>query len=525
MTARARARRDPLEREIATALDPGQFISDRASYSFVSDLELVDAQLASLVGSEPARAAALYEVFLAGCYEKVEELDDSSGSFGTFVGELFSGWVKARQAAGAYVFGRRASRRRVDPDGTIHSKTTMLPREQWGVVIYDHHPAYISWEQFVCNEQRLAANNKNKGGRPPAAGGALLQGIVRCGGCGRAMTTFYSAGKPGYDCGHSRSDEVATPSCRGVMAYVIDEAVTARLLAAVAPDQIQLALTAADTVTDRACRAARAVELRAERARYDAGRAERAFHQCDPDNRLVARTLETRWEAKLRDLADAEAELARHAAAPKPPARDDIEALARDLPRLWNERSTSPRDRKRLLRALINDVTLTSQPDDPAIQIGIHWRSGASDQVTVLRPQAARTLRAASVQQLIRQLGPTHTNLQLADRLNADGHLTASGRPFTEESVRWMRWKHRVTSPSPFGDEEIGVHDLAQRLGVGDHIIYVWIRQGKLHARRIGHRRLAIQLTPDIQAACRKRLNYSPRTRYLNPTTVDGAAK
>jgi len=101
MTARARARRDPLEREIATALDPGQFISDRASYSFVSDLELVDAQLASLVGSEPARAAALYEVFLAGCYEKVEELDDSSGSFGTFVGELFCGWVKARQAAGA----------------------------------------------------------------------------------------------------------------------------------------------------------------------------------------------------------------------------------------------------------------------------------------------------------------------------------------------------------------------------------------------------------------------------------------
>ena len=101
MTARARARRDPLEREIETALDPGHFIGDRVSYSFVSDLELVGAELASLVGSEPARAVALYEAFLAGCYEKAEELDDSSGSFGTFVGELFCGWVKARQGAGA----------------------------------------------------------------------------------------------------------------------------------------------------------------------------------------------------------------------------------------------------------------------------------------------------------------------------------------------------------------------------------------------------------------------------------------
>src|SRR3954470_10421060 len=113
--------------------------------------------------------------------------------------------------AGAYVFGRRASRRRVDPDGTIHTTTRMLPREQWGVVIHDHHPGYISWDQFVRNEQRLAANNKSKGARPPGGGRALLRGVVRRGGCGRSMSTYDSAGKPGYDCGHSRSDQVTTP--------------------------------------------------------------------------------------------------------------------------------------------------------------------------------------------------------------------------------------------------------------------------------------------------------------------------
>jgi DNA invertase Pin-like site-specific DNA recombinase len=427
--------------------------------------------------------------------------------------------------AGAYVFGRRRSRRRVDPDGTIRARTTLLPREQWGVVIYDHHPAYISWDQFLRNEQRLAANNTSNGARPPRAGSALLQGIVRCGGCGRSMSTFYRDGKPGYDCGHARSDRVATPGCRGVMGEVVEQAVAERLLTAVAPDQIQLALQAADAVADRRGRATRAVELRVERARYDAARAERAFHQCEPDNRLVARSLESRWEAKLREVADAEAELARQAAEPAPPARADIQALARDLPRLWAAPSTSHRDRKRLLRALISDVTLTSQPDRPEIHVGIHWRSGASDLLTIQRPAAARTARATEVAELLRELGPTHTNAQLADRLNQAGQLTASGRPFDEESVRWLRWHHRIPSPSPFSEHELGVHDVAQRLNVGDHVIYVWIRQGKLQARRAGRRRLAIRFDAETEATCRQQLADSPRTRYLNQQPVAGGAK
>jgi len=427
--------------------------------------------------------------------------------------------------AGAYVFGRRRSRRHVDPDGTIHAKTTMLPREQWGVVIHDHHPGYISWEQFLRNERQLAANRTQDGARPAREGSALLQGIIRCGSCGRAMATRYSDGKPFYDCAYSRIDRVGTPGCRGVMGDVIEQAVAERLLAAVAPDQITLALTAADTVADRRGRATRAVELRAERARYDAARAERAFHQCDPDNRLVARSLESRWEAKLRELTDADTELASQAAAPAPPARADIEALARDLPRLWAAPSTSHRDRKRLLRAMIADVTLTFAPDQPEIGVGIHWRSGASDELTVLRPAAARHARTAAVLDLLRELGPTHTNTQLADHLNQAGLVNGIGRPFDEGNVRWLRWQHRIPAPSPLADDELGVHELAQRLNVGDHVIYVWIRQGKLDAHRAGRRRLAIPFNDKIEAACRQRLADSPRTRYLNPTNVDGGAE
>ena len=168
-------------------------------------------------------------------------------------------------------------------------------------------------------------------------------------------------------------------------------------------------------------RSNRALELRVERARYEAIRAERAFHACEPDNRLVARSLENRWEEKLRDLKDAEAELAEHVVPAVEPSREQLEALARDLPALWAAKSTSDRDRKRLLRALIADITLTSQPEGRELRVGIRWRSGASEQHTVQRPpkpaDAQRTPSPAV--ELTRRLAPEHTNAQIAEQLNA----------------------------------------------------------------------------------------------------------
>jgi len=145
--------------------------------------------------------------------------------------------------------------------------------------------------------------------------------------------------------------------------------------------------------------------------------------------------------------------------------------------------------------------------------------------VTVLRPAAARTQRAEIVLEILRDLGPTHSNARLAEHLNHTGHMTASDRPFDEDGVRWLRWKHRIPAPSPVHHDELGVHDLAQRLGVGDHVIYVWIKHGKLQARRAGRRRLAIPFNNDIEAACRQRLADSPRTRYRTQQLVAGGAE
>ena len=282
--------------------------------------------------------------------------------------------------AGAYVAGRYQARRVVAPDGAITTKRIRLPRSDWAVVIHDHHPAYISWETYLANERRLEANATGKGRRPPREGQALCQGIVHCGSCGRGMTTTYTATGVGhYVCSRSRQGHFRTPACRSIKAAGVDELVSGRLLAALAPEEIALALSAADEFQDRRARANRALELRVERARYDAIRAERAFHACEPDNRLVARSLENRWEEKLRELKDAEAQLAEHVVPSSEPSREQLEALARDLPALWAAKTTAQRDRKRLLRSLIADITLTSDPDKPTVQIGIRWQSGAAE--------------------------------------------------------------------------------------------------------------------------------------------------
>jgi DNA invertase Pin-like site-specific DNA recombinase len=426
--------------------------------------------------------------------------------------------------AGAYVFGRYRSRRAVRPDGTITTKITELPRPDWPVLIQDHHPGYISWDRYLVNELRLAANDTHSGQRPPREGRALCQGILRCGACGRSMTTLHRREGSYYECGHARADHVNTPACRSVKAAVVDELITRRLLEALAPEEIALALAAADEVTDRRARSTRAVELRVERARYEAIRAERAFHACEPENRLVARSLETRWEQKLRELAEAEAELAEQTMPAPEPSREQIERLARDLPALWAAGSTSEKDRKRLLRALIADVTLTSEPEGRDLRVAIRWRSGAAEEHTVQRPKTRQeVIRTPSeAVELTRRLAPDHPNAQIAEQLNAAGLRTGTGGPFAAEHVQWIRWRHKIPYPTTWAqDGEQTVSQIAETLGVSDGTVYDWINTGKLTARRGPANRLYIPFPLEVEQQCRERVQNS--VHLLSETKIRAA--
>jgi hypothetical protein len=427
--------------------------------------------------------------------------------------------------AGAYVHGRHTSTRRVNADGTIASSTRCRPRSEWPVLIQDHHDGYISWADYLANEAKLAGNRTNTGARPPREGSALCQGIIFCGSCGKPMRTNYHAGpRPGYECS-SRADQATTASCRSVAAATVDDAVAQALLNALTPDEVGLALAASDQVTDRRQRTSRAAQLAVDRARYEADRAERAFSQVEPENRLVAANLESRWETKLAALAEAEQALAATQQELSPlPDKTELEQLAADLPGLWHASTTSHKDRKRMLRTLVADVTLLPEPDQAMARIGIRWHTGATDQLRLARathPGTAKRSRPPAID-MVCQLGPTTPSDELADRLNTAGLTTGTGRPFDVKAVQWIRHAYQVPAPNPYAQDEISVADAATRLGCSIYVIYDWIKTGKLAARRGTGNRWCITWNDQIAAGCRARIAASG---HLTPAATSNRPK
>ncbi|MHB8288437.1 MAG: helix-turn-helix domain-containing protein [Acidimicrobiales bacterium] len=423
--------------------------------------------------------------------------------------------------AGTYVFGRYHSSRVVAPDGTVRTKITELPQEQWPVMIHDHHEAYLSWDDFLANRARVAANQTNAGARPPREGHALCQGIMTCGSCGRPMDTRYHRDAlAAYECPARRVDQMATPTCRSITAVTVDEAVAERLLEALNPEEVALALAAADEVADRRTRRSRAAELAVERARYDADRAERAFHACEPENRLVARSLESRWEQRLAALAEADKALAEtQAAIPPLPSRSELEALTTDVAALWHAPTTTSRDRKRLLRTLVADVTLLPEPDFSKARIGIRWHTGVGEEITVARRMriAERRRTDPAAVDLARSLWEL-SNTEIAERLRAAGYVTGVGRPFDCDAVTSLRNYHGIPKPQLLKDGETTVAEIARRLGVDHNSVIYWINRGWLPARRGLNDQWCIPFDADIEANCRDRVARSAHIHQPDST-------
>ena len=312
--------------------------------------------------------------------------------------------------AGTYVFGRHQSRKHITPAGEIGTISRLMPQEEWRVTIPGHHPGYIAWDRFLANRQRLAANRTNGEvpGGPAREGLCLLQGMLVCGICGRRISVRYTGNGglyPTYLCNWQHREALQRHACMTLPAAPLDAAIAGRLLAAVTPAAIELALKALTNLEERDKATSTQWRLRIERARYEADLAERRYEAVDPANRLIAATLERRWNDAMQRVMELEAELAsfehKTLRAVTAGQKQQILQLAGDFPRLWTAPTTAARDRKRMLRVLIKDITVAKGPEPKQLRLQIRWQGGATETVELRLPQ--RPCRGGAISACIRR--------------------------------------------------------------------------------------------------------------------------
>jgi DNA invertase Pin-like site-specific DNA recombinase len=409
--------------------------------------------------------------------------------------------------AGAYTYGKTQRIRLPGPEKKVVVRK--LPMEEWAVLRRDAFPGYIVWERYVRNQERLQENAQGLNWSKGAArrGISLLQGIVLCGRCGRRLHTRYS-NQPAYVC-EVASKQYGDPRCQNFMVPHIDEAVTQVFLEAVQPARLEAALAALEQVEAQRQSLATRWEQQRERARYEADLARRRFERVDPDNRLVAAELERRWEEKLQARQRLEQEWGQVQGQELAPLTETDRALIRrladDVPALWQAETTTNEERKRLLRCLVQDVTLDAVTKPGFSIIRIQWHTGTTTVVEAERPKSGRRT-AREVVERVRELAQHHPDDKIADILNGDDVPTATGKTWNRRRVENVRKKYTIPTACPYftrtkgprGDGLIAAPEAAERLGTNSSMVAYWFRQGLL----VGHQRkpqarLWVRLTDD----------------------------
>ena len=422
--------------------------------------------------------------------------------------------------AGAFCFGRTHTSRH--PDGTLHIQT--LPQEQWLFLVQDAHAGYLSWQEYETNLAQLRANRQAHGEDrrhgPPREGPALLQGLVICGRCGNRMTVGYHAIKQGkhlspeYRCQKEHVEEGDDQRGPRLLGAGLDAAIAQLLLARLTPLSIETSLQIHEELQAQVPEAECLRAQQVERARYAAELAQRRFLRVDPENRLVADVLEADWNTRLRELAEVqqEAERQQEAEQRKLSALEQqaIAELVEDFPRVWNDPRTSDRDRKRMARLLLEDVTVLGQAD--GLTAHVRFKGGATHTITVAASRGRCS--APELIALIDQLLEDYTDAQVAEQLNQRGWCTYEGKPFTAARVlslrRYQQLKDHATRLAERG--LLSADEAASAYGVCRQTIMLWGRAGLLPMYRINDRGMVAFPPPDEHAP-RKHTHKLAKTR------------
>jgi DNA invertase Pin-like site-specific DNA recombinase len=428
--------------------------------------------------------------------------------------------------AGAYAYGRSAVERRLDEHGRLWKRQVRRPVEEWRIMIEDHHPGFISFATYQANRERLKSNWRGpKGGTSGAVreGRALLQGLLRCGRCGRKMHVGYAseANVPRYTCKQAYVFHGSERTCQSVGGMRLDNYVADVFLAALTPASLEATLAALEE-TERSWHVERGQrELLVQQAHFEAERAQSQFDRVEPENRLVARNLERAWEERLSTVAQREADLARFDAnRPTPLSADErawLERAGADLQAVWTAATTSNRDRKQLLRCLIKEIGVTADRDRSVAELTILWVGGAATRhsVRMYRSGERQNVTSEVVLDLVRRLAPHYTDERIAFFLNRKRLRTGAGNSFTISRVAHLRSRlgiaitHSAGMTFDDGPEWRSVDQAASELGVSGDTIRRWARGGFLEAR---------QVMP--QAPWRVRINDEVRQRIVPEAPV-----
>lgn len=424
--------------------------------------------------------------------------------------------------AGAYTYGKTHNERYVDQAGHVRKRARRLPRSNWSVLIHDHHKGYIDWGTYEMNQSRIAKNTHPTPHQAGAIreGSALLQGIATCGRCGRHLRVYYQGrhATPGYYCAANTLVNGRGLYCLRVGGVRIDEAVAQAFLDAITPAGLDAALLAEQNIEADHEAGCAQWRLQLERARYESERAERRYRSVEPENRLVARTLEAAWEHRLGELAAAEAELARRLSSRPGPITDGertrIKPLGTDLKMVWEASTTSDRDRKELLHTLLDEVNIAVA--ESTAHVIMRWKGGAVSELDVgLKGRFIPPIRTdEETIDLVRRLAVHYPDAVIAGILNRQGRRTALGDRFTQGKVGNLRryWKIPRFEPSANLEEGelVTVAKAAKILGMAPSTLHRWLAEGFIAGE---------QITPG--APWRIRISEEIRERFVEAAPAD----
>lgn len=400
--------------------------------------------------------------------------------------------------AGAFVFGRYQREKRVDPQGRLIIRSVLVPMEKWMVLIPNHHQGYVSWERYLSIQVELRNNSRPRKGEAGGAireGAAYLQGIIRCGKCGRKMQVGYSGPKgtfQRYICIRAKALYGGEKSCQSVGGTRLDQQVIEEIFKALEPAALAATARALEDFDARAAERLAVFELTLERARYEADRAQRRFDGVEPENRLVARRLESAFEAALVHSQEAATALdvARHSQ-PKRLSDEEISWLigaGADIKKVFWAPTTTMRDRKALIRAIITEVVVTVVPDRREAEVTVIFEGGSTTSFTLQMNKHSRrhNVTDETTVDLIRRLANHYDDRVIAMILARQGRRTMTGLPFTRARVAAIRTSYEIpiclksknVTASCNDVEVVSITGAEKVLGVNRATIYRWLKEG-----------------------------------------------